>query len=201
MTYYISDLHYGHENSIYMDNRPFASLEEMNERLIERWNSVVSCNDTVYILGDFIWKRDNSLWQEIVPKFNGRKNLIVGNHDIRKENFLIATRKLFDKIEALTEIHDLGRNVILCHYPIPFGRHDYNNNVYMLYGHLHDTYEEQFMQQFRKIIKEGTPPKDISAVPKGNFYNVGCMMPWMNYTPRTLDEIISGYENYERREK
>lgn len=52
-TYYISDLHLGHENVIRFDNRPFDSVEEMNETLVNNWNSVVTNADHVYHLGDF----------------------------------------------------------------------------------------------------------------------------------------------------
>lgn len=52
--FYISDLHIGHENILRFDNRPFADVNEMNNKLIENWNARVRSDDTVYILGDFI---------------------------------------------------------------------------------------------------------------------------------------------------
>lgn len=52
MNYYISDLHIGHANAIKFDNRPFADVNEMNNAIMENWNSRVKPNDTVYILGD-----------------------------------------------------------------------------------------------------------------------------------------------------
>ena len=50
--FYIADLHFGHKNIIRYDNRQFASVDEMDNTLIKNWNSVVSNDDTVYILGD-----------------------------------------------------------------------------------------------------------------------------------------------------
>ncbi len=53
MNFYISDLHLGHYNVIKMCNRPFSSVEEMDETLINNWNAAVHDEDDVYILGDF----------------------------------------------------------------------------------------------------------------------------------------------------
>ena len=52
--FYISDWHYGHANVIAFDNRPFKSLLEMDEALVDRWNAVVSPGDIVYVLGDIM---------------------------------------------------------------------------------------------------------------------------------------------------
>ena len=52
--YELLDLHLGHANAIRFDNRPFADVDEMNESLIRSWNSMVTKQDTVYVLGDFI---------------------------------------------------------------------------------------------------------------------------------------------------
>ena len=50
--FYISDLHFGHDNIIKYDNRPFKNTKEMEEKIIENWNNTVDNDDTVYILGD-----------------------------------------------------------------------------------------------------------------------------------------------------
>lgn len=56
MIFFTSDLHLGHENCIRLCNRPFSSIEEMDETLIENWNHKVTGKDTVYILGDLIYR-------------------------------------------------------------------------------------------------------------------------------------------------
>ena len=56
--FYISDLHLGHNNIIRLDNRPFKNMTEMETTIINNWNSVVSDNDQVYILGDMFWNND-----------------------------------------------------------------------------------------------------------------------------------------------
>ena len=52
MIYYIADMHFGHENVIRFDDRPFADTEQMDEVLIQNWNERVTADDTVYVLGD-----------------------------------------------------------------------------------------------------------------------------------------------------
>ena len=58
--FYISDLHLGHGNVIRFDGRPFGDVAEMEQALISNWNSRVGRDDTVYVLGDFIWGRSRS---------------------------------------------------------------------------------------------------------------------------------------------
>ena len=79
MKFYISDLHFSHKNILSFDNRPFFTISEMNEVIINNWNSVVSSNDEVYILGDMFW--NNNDINDILPMLKGRLYLIKGNHD------------------------------------------------------------------------------------------------------------------------
>lgn len=186
-TLYIADTHFGHKNVIGFDKRPFSDVEDMKEKMVAKWNEKVDKNDLVYILGDFCWKGTSALSMGF--ELNGRKILITGNHDssLSKE-----TRRLggFIGQENFLEIKDNGRRVILCHYPIPFHRAAYNEDFWMLYGHVHNTIEEDHLRNLRKDI---VPISNISGNAKGHFMNVGCMMPWMDYAPKTLDEIIAAW--------
>jgi calcineurin-like phosphoesterase family protein len=80
--WFISDTHFFHENIIQYCKRPFSSVEEMNEIMVDRWNAVVKPGDKVYHLGD-VWMGPSiheeraKLW----ARLNGSKRLIVGNHD------------------------------------------------------------------------------------------------------------------------
>lgn len=186
MNYYISDLHIGHANVIKFDNRPFTNVDEMNDAIIANWNSRVESTDTVYILGDYIWAKENE-WAQIVERLAGNKVLIRGNHDPRQ--FSSTTRRMFQDITNLKEIKDDDKHIVMCHYPIPFFRAGFSDTAYMLYGHVHRTKEYEYLTEMRKAIKANATGY---GTPSGNFINVGCMMPYMNYTPRTLDEIIAG---------
>lgn len=188
--FYIADTHFNHSNIIGFDNRPFSSVDEMNETLIHNWNSVVKRGDQVYILGDFCWSRDENVWISILQRLNGQKFLIRGNHDPKHVPGRLA--KCFAQVCDYKEIKDCGTTVIMSHFPMLFYKHDYRPNTVMLYGHVHKTKENQLVQECLTLIREkdenfwDKAPKNLTQM-----YNVGCMMPWMNYTPRTLSELLS----------
>lgn len=79
-----SDPHFGHENIIKYENRPFSSVEEMNLQLVKNWNKVVSKGDTVFVLGDIAFKLKKEEVANIIKQLNGKKILILGNHDRSK---------------------------------------------------------------------------------------------------------------------
>ena len=81
MIFYIADWHYNHANILAYDNRPFKTVEEMNTALVERWNSVVTPTDTVYVLGDMFWGGEAKA-VSVLDSLNGKKVLIVGNHEL-----------------------------------------------------------------------------------------------------------------------
>jgi len=75
-----SDTHFGHENIMEYENRPFSCALEMNNVMIENWNKCVGKTDVVYHLGDVGLMRDQEL-AEIIGRLNGKKILTLGNHD------------------------------------------------------------------------------------------------------------------------
>lgn len=77
--FFTSDHHHGHMKILEYCNRPYSNINDMTESLIKQWNSQVKAQDKVYFLGDFSL---NKKWSaEIVPKLNGYKVLMPGNHD------------------------------------------------------------------------------------------------------------------------
>ena len=182
--YYIADWHYGHRNILSYDNRPFKTVEEMNEEFVSRWNSAVSKADTGYILGDMFWCSEKSA-VEVLRSMNGEKILVCGNHDThKKEEF----RRQFANIQDYMEIRDGEKHVVLCRYPMPcFKNHFYG--WYHLYGHVHASFEANMMEHDKFLIQE-------LYTKQCNMFNIGAMMPWMDYTPRTLEEIEQGYNTY-----
>lgn len=182
--FFTADLHFGHENIMRFDRRPFNSVEEMNKELIKRWNNKVSKDDTVYILGDIIWKSCNDNAIDIIKALNGKKILITGNHD----GFLLKNNQLVKQFEYIKDYDDIcvkledgtPKRLILSHYFIPF----YNGHRYgaiHLHGHSHVTEENNW-----EIEIQGAYNRHDGI--NLQIYNVGCMH-W-NYEPVTLDEIL-----------
>lgn len=196
MRYYISDLHFYHANmNTQMDQRGFASFEEMNEYMIEQWNRKVKKNDEVVILGDFSIAKGEKT-NELLQRLKGKKYLIVGNHD-RFLNDKTFDRNLFKWIEPYMELNDNKRKVILSHYPVFCYNGQYRLNdqgepkVYMLYGHVHNTYDELLINHFQNITREHKRlvyhANEERPIPC-NMINCFCM--FSDYTPLTLDEWI-----------
>lgn len=189
--FFTSDLHFGHENVIRFDNRPFNTVEEMDDEMIKRWNAKVRKGDIVYVLGDFIWKAATNEAVNIIKKLNGQIILIKGNHDRFLHNAAakkaLAGIKDYDDI-CVTLEDGTTRRCILSHYFIPF----YNGHRYQaihLHGHSHLT--EEAAEEIRITTELNEKGYDLKI------YNVGCM--YWNYTPVTLDEILErmayGQEN------
>ena len=82
MIWFISDLHLNNKNVITYEDRPFADPEEMNESLIDNWNEFVKPDDDVFVLGDFFMGKPETI-HELLPRFNGKIHLIIGNHDTK----------------------------------------------------------------------------------------------------------------------
>ena len=123
----ISDTHFGHRNIIRYCNRPFDDELQMNEAMIERWNSVVKDGDIVYHLGDVYFGESG----RILHKLKGRKRLVIGNHDVGKDQYLL---RHFQKIMAWRMFPEYG--LLLTHVPVhPNSLFKVSKNVH---GHIHN---------------------------------------------------------------
>lgn len=141
-----SDQHFFHGNIIKYCNRPWNSgkdsdgniivtqkdIEEMNEEMIMRWNSVVPNDGIVYHLGDIALGDRNKI-KEILPLLNGKINLIMGNHDTKSVEFYYECgfNRVYDHPILLKDFF------ILSHEPISFLNK--NSCFVNIYGHVHDS--------------------------------------------------------------
>ena len=194
--FYLADSHYGHANVIKMDGRPFYDVEEMNEKMLGIHNSIIKKNDEIIFVGDLSFM-DAYDTEQLLKRMNGKKYLIKGNHDyyLEDRNF---DRDLFGWIKDYVELNDNRRKVCLSHFPMPFYKKQYSGNSWMLYGHLHNTKDEQIMQEIRTLIKGHT--KNESIYNQENEYipvnMINCFCKFSNYKPLTLDQWI---ENAQKR--
>lgn len=201
MEYFISDLHLFHENCIRFDNRPFDTVEQMHKAIIYNWNNRITNGDTVYILGDVSMRGTNLELIQLVSILKGQKVLILGNHDRVKD---FRYQKLFNEIvdykvtqTSIPNEKDPKKrdniHVVLCHFPILMWNNQHRGYIH-LYGHVHNSVEEVVFQKAVESLNDSIIAKRRPMDHTVRAYNVGCMMPWMNYTPRTLEEIITNYD-------
>lgn len=146
MIYFTSDQHFGHENIIKHCNRPFKSVEEMDEAMVHEWNQVVRPKDMVYHLGDISHKRCSAERADhLISRLNGHKLLIVGNHEIDgdpdrskhfKSRLKIARNNFISVNEGYHEIEVYGKLVVMSHYALETW-HGSNDKSIHLHGHSH----------------------------------------------------------------
>jgi calcineurin-like phosphoesterase family protein len=120
-------------------DRPFSSIEEMNEKLISNWNSVVDPDATVFHLGDFAFGTI-SQWEEVRSRLNGEIHLILGNHDFHNyTNYRERLEKMFASV-TMQQVIEVGKHKIwMNHYPfLTFaGIYREKNPAIELFGHVH----------------------------------------------------------------
>lgn len=197
MNYYIGDLHLFNKNQTAQgrnyDDRPFATIGEMNDYIFEHWNSKITNGDIVYCLGDMAMRGNNEELIALIAKLRGHKILLRGNHDDLSD---YRYRQLFEEITDYKEITDSfeGKTYRLClmHYPIMMWNGQHRGTI-LLYGHTHQTYEDKLFQRTIQALNEhekeiGRNGKYIRA------FNIGAMAPYMNYEPRSLKEILAAHE-------
>jgi len=132
--FFTADTHWNHTNVIKYCNRPFSSIEEMNNTLIENWNSVINPGDLVYHLGDFAFAKSTESVEDYIRKLNGNIYLICGNHD-RKS---VINASGFVWIKDYAKIKIGNQKIILCHYAFRVWECKHYGS-YHLYGHSHGT--------------------------------------------------------------
>ena len=78
--FFIADLHFGHKAILKYERRPFKDIDDMDNALVENWNSVVKDNDLVFLLGD-VSLYNSAKTKELCQRLRGNVVLIKGNHD------------------------------------------------------------------------------------------------------------------------
>lgn len=171
-THYTSDPHYGHRNIISFCNRPFVSVDEMQEEMVRRHNAVVGHDDHVLFVGDLFLP-----WIGFMLRLNGRKTLVAGNHDDRLTDSRLL-REGFESVVRGSLYDELGGvKVTYNHFPPLRGEEGGFDTKYrdrrpdvrgvLIHGHTH---------QAEKITDYGTLHVGVDA--------------W-GYAPATADEVAA----------
>ena len=134
--WFTSDWHFGHDREFVWEVRGFDSIEEMNEAIIERHNSVVAPEDDVYVLGDLMLG-DNNVGIECIKRLNGRLHIILGNHDTKTREQLYRELPNAEVLGYAAVVKIGKRSFYLSHYPTLTANFDDPHPTINLYGHTH----------------------------------------------------------------
>jgi len=167
--FFCADSHFGHANILKYSKRPFSSVGDMDEALINNWNNLVKPNDTVYHLGDFAFLPYFNI-KQIANRLNGTKHLILGNHDkeiIRNKSDLLNS-KTFATIQNYYELRHNNETICLFHYGQRVWNKSHHGSIH-LFGHSHGS-----LPPFGRSVDVGVDCKEITE----------------EYRPISFDEVI-----------
>jgi calcineurin-like phosphoesterase family protein len=149
MIFFTADLHYGHKNILKYTNRPYETIESMDQDYIGRWNKRVKHSDTVYHLGDFTMLGEVGAIRYF-NVLNGHISIVPGGHDKRwitdvgKQEIISKSGHLIKTLPPLVTVEfsilgDKGlekKPIVLCHYAMRvWDRSHYGS--WHLFGHSH----------------------------------------------------------------
>ncbi len=157
-TWFTSDTHFSHANIIEFCGRPFASVEEMDRVMVERWNARVQPGDTVYHLGDFAFGPFENI-AKFRQLLNGEIALVRGNHD-RSTNRMREAG--FPSVTSASVVWINGSMLFLSHKPsvdLPAETFDYH-----LHGHVHEKYARRGNQINVGVDVRGFAPATLEEL-------------------------------------
>lgn len=173
----IADTHFFHHKILEFEAaaRPFSNVEEMNEAIVDRWNSTITKRDTVWHLGDVCFGHVENL--NILRRLNGTKHLIPGNHDGYGIRHYLDH---FNKIEACRKFD----GYLWSHIPIhPAQFYRFKGNVH---GHLHSERILSGEKFYHRSAQTGRVVR-VDDIPDTRYINVSCEQN--NLTPIAWEEL------------
>lgn len=153
--FFSADWHQWHKNILKYCQRPFQTIEEMNEYLIQEHNKIVRPNDFVYYLGDLVFK--NADINKLMNRLNGHWFLIRGNHD----NNIGNNDKNFGWVKDRYELRVGNRYFVLDHYPLLSWDKQFHGSI-QLHGHTHQ--KTQLTQPGKRQVHVGVDAWDFKPV-------------------------------------
>jgi calcineurin-like phosphoesterase family protein len=165
MIYFAADTHFGHANIIRFCNRPFGTVEEMDEALVDNWNGTVGDRDTVYFLGDLFFRASPDRVRGILCRLKGQKHLVIGNHDsswMTKE----LVNSHFVEASHFLQVSVEGRHLVMCHYPLLCWGGE--GKSWMIHGHIHNNRHMDYwplLQIRERVLNAGVEINGYAPVP------------------------------------
>ena len=133
--FFTADEHYGHENIIKYCNRPFKTVDEMDNEIIRRHNEVVGINDTVIHCGDFSLAKKIGNFEKYFNRLNGKHQFILGSHDYWSQLSEIKLRSDMFIADMLTiKVDEIC--IVCCHYAMRTWPYSHYGSI-QVYGHSH----------------------------------------------------------------
>lgn len=155
--YFSSDWHLGHKNILEHSNRPFETIEEMEEVLIANWNEVVTPDDVGYLIGDTFWTRNVAADCEraiaLRKRLNGTVIFMPGNHDEK------IVRRVEDSDRDIQTCKWEGQHFFLFHYPALSWNRSHHGSI-MLHGHTHQSSKLTFHPAGKPLVHVGVDAWD-----------------------------------------
>jgi calcineurin-like phosphoesterase family protein len=140
MIWFTADTHFNHTNIIKYCNRPFSSISDMNATIIDNINKNVVRNDTLWILGDFAFGREEDIRNIIRQIRCSDIRLIIGSHD-RVIDRSSSLRGWFNQVidfgtTIRVELAGETKEITLCHYAMQTWPKSHYR-TWHLFGHSH----------------------------------------------------------------
>lgn len=167
MIYFTSDEHYYHHNILRYSNRPFSSLSEMHDILLENHNKIVKNTDVTFHLGDYTFEKDCDKVHNFIKKFNGNHVFITGSHDYWQKEY---SRKYKENFRDIREVKYNDITIVICHYCMTSWPKSHYGSWH-LFGHHH-----------------GNMTYNV-----GKSYDIG--VDCNNFRPISFDEIVEIMKN------
>ena len=137
MIYFTSDLHFGHDREFIWGPRGFQSSFEHDETIIKNWNSLITEEDDVYILGDLMLG-DNAAGRKKLAQLRGKLHIIWGNHDTEPRKQIYSTLHNVVQVHGYADILKYkGYTFYMSHFPTMTANQGKTNQIINLCGHYH----------------------------------------------------------------
>jgi calcineurin-like phosphoesterase family protein len=187
--FFTSDTHWGHENILRYCNRPFKNVQEMNQALIDNWNSVVNKDDIVIHCGDFAWG-DPRDYNNIIAQLHGTIILIKGNHDRIQFNGNWKDFRLYEgylNLSIADEDSESKRQLVTaCHFPM-LSWYQSHRGAWHVYGHWHNRAVNDYEPTGNEISDYVKEEYFYARYARPTSYDVG--VDGNGYTPLSYKQV------------